>query len=1024
MADIPAGSWGTLSFKPPTSDFQDILTPINSAADFITAALDVALQTLNLVKTVLKSYLDPIVALVQAIVDELEALARSLEGIGVYFSGDWELLGYPFTDLKGGFANYERRMVARFTDRTDPTRPNVSEGIQTYAGFFYMSVEGSEVHRLLSFMSQIQRFFNLSSKPKSHLPRPTITNVLYGTDATNILNFDSLVNLVRFDPTPPSVARVTWKVTPPTTDNPYKPFPSVPPKHFLITVSTIPDGIKVMFDRPRSDTDTKEAQGGENSQPREYGPVLDRGGVPVVLYGGSQMVAFDEATFGWNSSIDDKGNVKPNRARVYGILDAASNFIFPLEEFLTEVQEGETQITGSGSGKAFKTKALWQRTFTTDEIETSVAWASDELSIDLRLEDMPYHATVEMENGKAKITDIHRPSTYYVRVATTGPDSIDSDKEEVGLRNRFVYDFESEGAKANATTSGHPFVVNVGKPEDAGKAFTLSAWSNPEKITFSGSHTREYLDAVRASLALLVLCRVDLPVIDDLGDLFEESVLEAAKKNQRMLPGVALKRTNLEQFRHLLGFIYSDPDSTFRSRGVTPKTFRKDLYDRVTQVATDLYQTTGPLPAEEAVVKATKTLRSIKWSEIFTGFRGGGGLPSQVPSEAFDATILESLGENGADGYPRGSSNEDGGLALNPYCMGVEEGVVSSLFNFFSFANSPVFRDRSPHFIELETYGGAQSSEWKLLKNVPAAEVPAYLDSLPSGLKMLYEYYIASEDKVEKDTNGNEITRYKKGDIAVEEEAASFWSSLQELHQVQGSADLSPVFYRSRQLFTSEEIARKSALGGLVDISYVRTILAEYNGGQLMQEASFALGVAASAHQRAPQDGAWLSVRVGDLFPGLDSFFDSILNWVKAVQAATNSVADTLLSYIDYVEARIIEFQQLIRRINSMLQMAFSFSFSLPKVSGLVLASKGTDGVLSDFLSATDKPQDSSQAYGAGLVLVAPSFPSFLVDLFPISDVPPEGTMGSSEDVPTIFGIEGLTEEQLNPPSDPEPDVL
>ena len=1014
MADSPAGEWGTLSLTPPTAALNDILAPINSVADFIIAVLDIALLALNLVKTILRSYLDPVVSLVQAIVDELLALARSLEGIGIYFAGDWDLLSYPFEDLKGGFANYERRMIARLTDRTDPTRPDVSSSIQTFAGFLYLSVDGAEIHRLLALMSQLERLFNVSFKPKSPLPTPTITNVIYGSDATSILNFDSLVNLVRFDPTPPSIARISWKVNPPTTENPLKPFPPLPPKYYLITVSTIPDGIKLYYDRPRSDTDTKAAQDGKKAQPREYGPVLDRRGVPVVLYGGAQMLAFDKATFGWDSSVDSNGNVLAGRARVYGVMDAANNSIIPLEHLVYD-----QPVTQSGGGTAFQSTVLWQKTFTVDPIETSLQWATDEFTFDLNLDDLPYHATVEMVNGKTQIKGIHRPSTYYVRVATTGPSSINSDAEFESLRNRFIYNLESQAAKENATASGQPFIVNVGKEEDAGQAFVLSEWSEPKTLTFSNASTRDYLDAVRAALAVLVLCRVDLTVIDELADLVEAGVLEAAKDGKRMLPDVALKATNLEQYRHLLDFVYPDFTRAVKAKGGTPAAFRKDLLDRVTQLATDLYQTTGPMPAAEAaVVAATETLRSVKWSEILADRRGATNQFVQDLNGTNDMTLLQSLGEVGPDGTT-GGATEDRGLALNPYGIGVSDIRMSDLFLFFS-GSDILFRDRSPHFIELGVAGGAFSDEWKLLKHVPAAEVPAFLEGLPSGLQMLYEHYIADKDKVETDTKGNKIIRYKKGDIAVEQEAADFFTALQNLKQIKGSADLSPVFYQRRSFFDSDTAAQ----AGNLDIAYCRTLLAEYKNGQLMQEAAIALGVAAAAHQRSPSDGAWLSVRLGDVFPALDAFFDSIINWVESIQASIKSVADTLVSYIEYVEGWIIELQQLIRRINSMLQMAFSFSLSIPKVSGLFLASNGTDGVLSDFANAENKPQDSPLAYGAGVVLVAPAFPAFIADLFRVTDDPATGTLGSPGAIPPVFGIEGLSEEALYPPSDPEPDVL
>ena len=105
MADIPAGQWGTLQFQMP--DFlEDARDAINDVADFLLTFLDIALAALQVVKAFAKSYLDPIAAIVQSIVDIVKAFIDSLKSIGLYITGDWGLMKYPFEDLKGGFQEY------------------------------------------------------------------------------------------------------------------------------------------------------------------------------------------------------------------------------------------------------------------------------------------------------------------------------------------------------------------------------------------------------------------------------------------------------------------------------------------------------------------------------------------------------------------------------------------------------------------------------------------------------------------------------------------------------------------------------------------------------------------------------------------------------------------------------------------------------------------------------------------------------------------------------------------------------
>jgi len=123
MAD---GQWGTLTFEVP--DFmKDARDSINSVAEFLVTALDIALIALKLAKAFLIGLIDPIAALVNSLVNEIEGLLRDLQQLGIYITGDWKLLKWPFDELKGGFSEYERRMIARLTDQTDPTRPDLPQ---------------------------------------------------------------------------------------------------------------------------------------------------------------------------------------------------------------------------------------------------------------------------------------------------------------------------------------------------------------------------------------------------------------------------------------------------------------------------------------------------------------------------------------------------------------------------------------------------------------------------------------------------------------------------------------------------------------------------------------------------------------------------------------------------------------------------------------------------------------------------------------------------------------------------------
>ena len=171
------GEWGTISFELP--DFlTDVREAINSIAEFLLAFLDIALEALQLIKAFAVGFLDPLAALVQAVIDQINALLDNLKDLGIYITGDWALLEHPYDDLRGGFTEYERRMVARMTDFTDPTRPDVSSAVEVFAAFFYLSVDFSGISRLVQFVRQLLDMFNQSFNPSGSPPVPVVTGIL------------------------------------------------------------------------------------------------------------------------------------------------------------------------------------------------------------------------------------------------------------------------------------------------------------------------------------------------------------------------------------------------------------------------------------------------------------------------------------------------------------------------------------------------------------------------------------------------------------------------------------------------------------------------------------------------------------------------------------------------------------------------------------------------------------------------------------------------------------------------------
>ena len=195
-------------------------------------------------------------------------------------------------------------------------------------------------------------------------------------------------------------------------------------------------------------------------------------------------------------------------------------------------------------------------------------------------------------------------------------------------------------------------------------------------------------------------------------------------------------------------------------------------------------------------------------------------------------------------------------------------------------------------------------------------------------------------------------------------------------------------------------------------------------------QAALALSVAASAIRRSPEDGEWISIRWLDQYPAIDEILTIIQQWIEAIGKSLGSLLDSLMKYIEFIEARIIEIQQLIKRINGLIQSLLGFSFLLPKCAALALVSNGTGGILADLVSAENKPQDSPLSYGAGIAVVIPYGPgpameivrAFLGTEDGSQDI--DGTISSQDSLPApVFSVEAIPEDVPIPPSEP-PDVL
>jgi len=891
MAEI--GKWtGGKPWEWP-DDWDDWKDDVNTVATFLIDLLDIAVQALELAKAFIPSYIDPISAIVAAIVEEIKSYVKDLQQSGAYAVGDWSevYFSYPFENLKGGFTEYEKRMVGRLTDWKDPNRPNVSPRTKTLALFFYATVDVSEVQKLKRIIRAFMKMFDFKSN-MNPLPQPINLAAEYGTDGMSIFSFGPLFSS-GMGKKPPAVANLTWEVP-----KPIQPELTsigtgvVPPVDgFIVEVSTVPEGIKLMYDRPKeSSKQTKEDAEGNQKKERETGFVQKYDGTPVVLWGGGDQLKVNEDIW-LDNSIGADGTVKEGAVRVFGQVSDSDpgKALIPLENLKLENPDGSYDY-------------YLQRTFMVGQLASAFSPGSS-YTISLALKDLPKDADFVLEDGEFIIEDNGHPTTFYARVRACS----DLIENSVGLLGSpsdesFAYKFD---LSLDTIPSEGPVSVQF-VPDADGDAPYFDDVGNPSVplvLTFPNEITYQFLQAVEAAVIVLALSRPDYTPLDDMTE-FDADDLTAirAGTSQKILPysAVADSTTGLEGFSELLvkimGDNYWDRYSDSK-RSVT--SFRTYLIRKARAVALELYELMGrPMPAlEERMVNETKKLR-----ETELGF---------VAGDKTEQTILEAA-------YSR---EDEYGLAANPYQV-FGENLPSTVF-----------------ISEEESYTST------MVKYDYKAE-PARQDK---------DFWIPMSDlspEVKDELDAITIFSYKEETIDDVNYYVPYTNPLAPAESRYPAAAHTPVFFDE----ASQQVA------------FVRTMITT----DMYDEAKMVLNLVAAGFRKRGS-GEWEAFRFFPQLPKFMDFMKAIENWLKAIAESIKAVGDALLSYINFIQARVLELQMFIRKINQLIQ-----SLQLLEIpSGYVLLtfSDGTDGVLSDFQSAEDKPADSAAAYGAGALLVLPLAP-------------------------------------------------
>lgn len=569
---------------------QPSLEPLLAPVNLVIATIDGVLQALliilnivqlilNVIKAFLLGLLDPLRALIEAIIAEIRQIIHDLRQLGFYLHGDWNELTTPYKELRGGYSAYERRMLRRLLDRTDPERPDFSTSSAALAFFAYVSLE--DVTLLIEIIMRLRDFFGArNSKRLIPFPPPTTPTAAFGSGSVFFLPQGS-----DFDETPKSV-RLEWKM--PATGQVFAPGPA----GYIIHVSTIPQGFGVLSAR----VNAQQAR-----QVKDLPTTLAVGTDPnngsiLRLYGGICDLVSGEDKFA------DVERPSPQANLLY--LQASPNSpLIPPSKLI-----GSDPTPIGAASYFFKVPAALK-----------LLGAGQPMTATLAYEDLPKAFSVS-GSGDSLTIETETATVFYVRiraVTQTWVDNMSADQIgtarspaliPVGKEGLHLYTITDDTILKTTGVALKPDPPKVGKvtSADHGDASEEAVLAFPS----------DFGDALITALALVFLCRADLT------EVIEEDGEQKPTINT-YLPGGA---SHLEDFAEI---VMKDVNLANFYNFQKPKPFGKKVLKKAKRFAMPLLNQPPPTPVVESLAEHIEALTRFKWSDI------DGDYP--------DATILEVM---------------------------------------------------------------------------------------------------------------------------------------------------------------------------------------------------------------------------------------------------------------------------------------------------------------------------------------------------------------------------------------------
>lgn len=585
------------SLDPLLEPVYDVIERIDSVLAFLIGVLNIVQAILSVVKVFLVGLLNPIRAIVEAIIQAIRNIINDLRQLGVYMASDKNLFVAPFQDLTGGYEAYERRMLARFLDSSDPNRPNFSTSSAVLALFAYVSAEDAVL--LVKLIFKIIAFFGDNSPKQTRLyPPPTTPRALFGPQGT--FNFTNLSKSLSGDTVPDSMS-VSWQM--PTDGNLLTP----EPKGFLVHISTVPSGFGVLVKRPNS----LNSPAVEDLSSDFMVGIDPSSGANLRLYGGIS----DLGTEARARNFDRFESDDQHSPRLYLMLDQNTP---PIRPSSMETDDGKPV-----GGVTYYVKAgFFQR-----------MGANQSFSAFISKSMLPLGFSVTAGPDGEAVVSTEETSTFYVRVRALSESYTDSigigsappvRPVMIGENSLHLYTVNYESVVASK--SGSVLVPDPPSPTVTFEDFTDP--SSPVVVAFPSVSMQEYIRAVQAAVVVAVLCRIDL---------VEQSELFSIKNTY-----TRGAQTGLEGSRYIYKSFGVDPDRFYNE--TDPSSFRRKLRSIISTVANVLLDSTPSNELMELVVENSRELTDFKWSDYDSRLPGYGIIDSVTDDQTSSGIAASPMG--------------------------------------------------------------------------------------------------------------------------------------------------------------------------------------------------------------------------------------------------------------------------------------------------------------------------------------------------------------------------------------------